>query len=177
MNFILGIDPGRDGAFWGLTKGGSPARWCDMPFNSSGIDEYAIKEFILQFPKDNTLIVLEKPFYSPQLRGKSGFTFGIYYGIVKGIIVGLGYKLEEVPPKRWKKHYGLISTKKNKITKDHSVKRAITLNPLFREKFTYRRNLVHRSGPKAGQKYTQIIKKDGRAEAYLIAEYGRRSFA
>jgi hypothetical protein len=177
MDNIIGIDPGRKGCLWTLFKNGSTGRWIDMPFNSSGIGDYAIVDFITQYKKEDTIIILEKAFYSPIIRGNAGFQFGVYYGTLKGIIIGLGYKLEEVSPIVWKKYYGLISTKDKKITKDHSIKKAMELNPLFRTRFSYQRSLNKKDENDINNQHIQIVKKDGRAEAYLIAEYGRRHFA
>jgi len=182
MKYIIGIDPGMYGAFWVLNKSGSTGRWIDMPFKpkkkgkSQGLDEIAIRSFLAQFSIQDSIIILEKIFFSPLLRGKGGFQFGMYYGIVKGIAVGMGFVVKDVTPISWKSYYGLMSTKKGKFTKDHSIKKAITLNPLFRTKFIFRKILTRRKGINEGKTYTQTVKKDGRAEAYLIAEYGRKHF-
>lgn len=175
MLSVIGIDPGANGAFWELSSVGVTGRWIDMPFHKSGISESEIVDFMKNFSPKDTLVALEQPFYSPLMRGQAGYKFGIYYGIVKGIIYGMGFSVEDVRPVIWKRYFGLISTKDNPVTKENSINRAILLNKNFKTKFTYKRILTKRKGVMSGCEYTQQVSKDGRAEAFLIAEYARRN--
>ncbi len=81
----------------------------------------------------------------------SSFNFGYGLGIWEGIIAAYELPLEKVSPQRWKKTMLADMGK----TKDASRYKAISLFPEV-----------------AGQ--LSRVKDDGRAEALLLAEYGRR---
>jgi hypothetical protein len=73
------------------------------------------------------------------------FNYGVGYGAYLGILTALEIPFQEVRPQTWKKAYSLNSEKSRSI---------IVAQQLF---------------PGA-----DIGKKDGRAEALLLAEYARR---
>ena len=80
----------------------------------------------------------------------ANYSLGHSSGIIMGVLSALGFTYELVRPQEWKKEFGLF-----KAEKDASRKQAIALYPLL----------------------PLSRKKDhGRAEAILLAEYGRRRF-
>ena len=89
--------------------------------------------------------VLEKVSSSPQQGVRSAFTFGQSYGFLRGLLVTLAVPFETVTPQRWQRTLGCLSKGDKNVTKA----RAQELAPHFR--FTHRT-----------------------ADAFLLAEYGRR---
>ena len=80
----------------------------------------------------------------------ANYSLGHSSGIIMGTLSALGFTYEFVRPQEWKKEFGLL-----KAEKDASRKQAAALYPLL----------------------PLSRKKDhGRAEAILLAEYGRRHF-
>lgn len=96
-------------------------------------------------------VTLESVHAMPKQGVSSSFTFGEGLGIWKGIIAARGFSLELPSPQRWKK---AMLTDMGK-DKDASRLKAIQLFP----------SMASQLGRK---------KDDGRAEALLLAEYGRR---
>jgi len=80
----------------------------------------------------------------------SMFNYGMGYGIYKGIFAALDIPFQEVPPVKWKREFSLDKDKSKSIqaAKQLFPKEAINL----------------------------LKSKDGRSEALLLAEYGRRKY-
>lgn len=80
----------------------------------------------------------------------ANYSLGHSSGVIMGVLSGLGFTYELVRPQEWKKDFRLL-----KSEKDASRKQALALYPSL----------------------PLSRKKDhGRAEAILLAEYGRRHF-
>lgn len=151
---VLGIDPGKSGGIACLDLYLRIYDVIEMPKSDLNLimqlnwlynHNYAIMAFIeLQhaFPKQGVV---------------STFNFGKHYGTLVGILKAIGYAMEEVSPKSWKRFFELSDkadkTKKRTEIKNKSIEKAIELFPDLKSK---------------------IGKHDGKAEALLIAEYGRR---
>ena len=99
----------------------------------------------------DVLVILEAVHSLPKQGVASSFTFGEGLGMWKGIIAAYGLPLEMVSPQRWKKE----------IMADQG-----------REKSASRYKAVQ-IFPQVADRLSRI-KDDGRAEALLLAEYGRR---
>jgi hypothetical protein len=158
---IVGVDPGNTGAlsFVYIDKGNITTNcyvW-DMPTlvtvgkgkTKSGntkkhtvIDESELKR-MLSVPITHAFI--EKAQSMPKQGAPATFNYAASYGIVRGICVGLGIPYTLVHPATWKK----VIMKDMDRGKDAAIVRAKQLFP-----------------------YAEIGKKDGRAEALLIAFYG-----
>jgi crossover junction endodeoxyribonuclease RuvC len=95
---------------------------------------------------------VEKVHSMPGQGVRSMFTMGVGYGAWLGLLAGLQIPTTLVMPQRWKK----VMLADQGQDKDASRLRAIQLFPTEAEYFTRK-------------------KDDGRAEAALIAEYGRRN--
>jgi crossover junction endodeoxyribonuclease RuvC len=156
----IGIDPGLHGAVGVITEDGS-AQVFDTPTmviagkkDKNVYNEVAMAQLLTKIVVHyitNSLVVLENVHSMPRQGVASSFTFGMGLGIWKGIIATLGLPLEMPSPQRWKKE---ILTDQGK-EKDASRAKAIQLFPSIAEQFAR-------------------VKDDGRAEAMLLAEYGRR---
>ncbi len=79
----------------------------------------------------------------------SAFQFGVGFGSVLSVLQALHISLEFVTPAVWKRAYGLSRDKHASLFKARLMFPTAELN---------------------------LAKHDGRAEALLIAEYGRRTF-
>ena len=163
MKAIIGIDPGLDGALCYLGNDMN-ILFFDVPTleirsGKKKKREYNINAMANAFyrlPDDvvndqSIIVVLEKIHSMPGQGVRSMFSMGEGFGIWKGLVAGLGMRLELVTPQAWKKEMMDGSGK----DKDASRQKAIQLFPKIAD------NLSRK-------------KDHGRADALLIAEYGRR---
>lgn len=97
------------------------------------------------------LVVLESVHSMPKQGVASSFSFGQGLGMWQGIIAALGLPLEMPSPQRWKKEMLADQGKE----KSASRYKAMQLFPSIASQFSR-------------------VKDDGRAEALLMAEYGKR---
>lgn len=148
----IGIDPGKSGAIAFLSSADS--RVYDMPLKKipgskkKEIDLYKLQKILKECFVGSADIYMEKVHAMPSQGVTSMFSFGRTVGRIEGILSCLSDNLEYVTPQAWKKHFDLI-----KQPKIESVL-------LAREKFPHLSDKLLKS-------------KDGRAEALLIALYGR----
>lgn len=153
---IIGIDPGLDGAVAVLT--GADLVLFDTPtLNVKGASgnrrEYhlnAMAGFLRMYAARATAYI-ENVHAMPGQGVRSMFTMGLGLGAWMGILAGLEIPVTRVTPQRWK---GVMLDGMGK-DKDAGRLRAMQLRPNDASRFERK-------------------KDDGRADAYLIAEYGRR---
>lgn len=154
IKLIIGIDPGKKGAISIITEYGKYEVF-DMPLYPNGeIDGYAIykcleKSFALDY---DSFCFIEKSQPMPKQGVVSVFNYGAGYGKLLAALEILKIPYQEIRPQKWKKYFSLI-----KKDKKESVSLAMKLFPDI-EYTTKRGRLL-----------------DGRAEALLIAEYGKRN--
>jgi crossover junction endodeoxyribonuclease RuvC len=165
----IGIDPGLSGAVAIIEDGWQktelihdevPIKIVDTPTlevesNGKVRNKYNTSAMaaILQpfFHINACMVILESVHSMPSQGVASSFTFGEGLGMWKGIIAAFGLPLEMVSPQRWKKEM-LADQGKDK---DASRFKAIQIFPELASQLSRK-------------------KDDGRAEALLMAEYGRR---
>lgn len=142
--FIVGVDPGKTGAIAVLTLDGTLVWLEDMTdLTGHGIGSWLAE--IFEGEAIDTVFV-EKVGYMPGQRGT--WTFAEGYGAILGALGALGHRVELVTPSKWK---GDLKLSKDKTA---SRQRAAERWPDHADKF-------------------RRVKDDGRAEACLIAEWGR----
>mgnify|MGYP001306975757 CR=1 FL=1 len=156
---ILGIDPGLSGAI-ALLDGERCVEVWDMPVTEKlhgkgrEVNAYLLVDVILEaLEMDEGLAApvayVERVSAMPG-QGVSGmFSLGRSAGVVAGVLAAWGVRVEYVTPQAWKRSQGLL-----KKSKDASRTLAIQRWPEMREQL-------------------KLKKHDGRAEAMLIADYGR----
>jgi crossover junction endodeoxyribonuclease RuvC len=158
MKYFFGIDPGASGAVAILTEEGQFVKVFDMPVLEMKVGK-AIKRRVSAdllahevslYP--NAVAMLEQVSAMPGQGVSSMFAFGESYGIVKGVFAAFKIPAHLVTPAKWKKSMELNASK------DGSRAKAIQMWPEH-----------------AG--YFKRVKDDGRAEACLIAEFGRRNYS
>ena len=154
----LGVDPGFSGAFVALNNDGIMHVF-DMPLakmrhgtgTRNEICAHTLRDELLAFKHDHGQIrvaVVEAVSSSPQMGRASAFRFGEGYGVVTAALACLCIPVERVRPQVWKRHMGLPAEKAASLT------------------------LARAKWPTAD--CFTLKKHDGRAEAALLAEYGRR---
>ena len=156
---IIGIDPGLSGAIAILD--GNVVELFDVPSTkitkgkTSKTDylPYEMAATLRRYwlPNGNVHVFIEKVHAMPGQGSVSMFRFGEGYGLWLGIIAACGYPVTKVTPQAWKK---LIMAGMG--DKDAARTRAQELFP---------------------EKMGELSRKKdiGRADALLIAEYGRRT--
>ena len=157
MTRILGIDPMDKGAL----------AWFDDEENLVCVDMPVVKisKTRLEVDIDSLFQTIrqsraqkayvEKMQPMPVGGGNANFKRGGYSYLLRGLLLAAGVSLVEVPPKDWQKVFG-IRTTKDDDTKTQSYLVASRLYPLYDFK-TERGKII-----------------DGRSDAALILEYGRR---
>jgi crossover junction endodeoxyribonuclease RuvC len=154
---VIGIDPGLDGAV-AIIHSPVEIDIFDTPTltvvgekSRRKYNAAAMAAILEPLQTEQALIVLESVHSMPKQGVASSFNFGEGLGIWKGIIAAYKLPLEMPSPQRWKK---AILADQGK-DKDASRYKAIQLFPSLAEQLSRK-------------------KDDGRAEAVLLAEYGRR---
>jgi hypothetical protein len=146
---IIGIDPGKTGAVAVLWEGGA-SDVIDMPPSPVGLRaELGIEDQPLS-PSPRFVAYVEKQQAMPKQGVSSTFKIGQSYGEILGVFGALSIRVVTVTPVKWKTAMGLRG-------KDKDASRALAMR-LFPQL--------------AGE--LQRKKDHGRAEALLIAEWGRR---
>jgi crossover junction endodeoxyribonuclease RuvC len=150
LRLICGIDPGRKGAIVFLDIGARYVYIVDMPKF-----DYQVIEIFKEVCGKNYVdaVYIEKQHAFPRQGVVSTFNFGKHYGYLLGVLESLELRIIEVSPIKWKSYFQLKKLKTRKQIKQQSIAYAISLFPLLKD----------------------VIKNyDGRAEALLVAEFGRR---
>lgn len=165
MKSVIGIDPGLDGAIAIVRSDGS----CDV-FDLPTLEtikkgktkrgnvkkrrELDIEAFVLILMKlvqneEAGLIMFEAVHSMPGQGIAGAFTFGQTVGRLEGVIRSIGHvRIQYTTPQAWKKYHGIL-----KQGKDGSVRLSRLHYPDMAKTF--------------------LKSKDGRADAVLIAEYGK----
>ena len=153
---VVGIDPGLSGAValvWPATPE-TVTTW-DTPTVLVKVGTHQRRDYdaaamvnVLVVANPG-LVILERPHAMPKSMGGSlaSFSLGRGVGVWEGILAALRFRYELVSPQRWKQYFQLLGQ-----PKDASRLKAARLFPSAE---------LH------------LKKHDGRAEALLLAEYGR----
>ena len=148
---IIGIDPGKTGAIASVLAS-EGALVDDMPILGKRVNACEIFDMLehMKITYD-AVAFIERAQAMPKQGVSSTFNYGVGYGILLGVLQALKIPIsQEVSPRVWKQEFGLIGT-----DKEASRSKAVCLFPGL-----------------AGE--LKLKKHHGRAEALLIAEYGRR---
>jgi len=143
--WIVGIDPGQKGGVALLNPETREVEVYDMPLLPELCDILSSKEIAMVF--------IEKQQAFPKQGIASTAKLMKHYGELLGVLTALKLPFEEVPPKRWQEaiHGAKHKKKPRKEKKKASILKARQMFP-----------------------GAEIGRKDGRAEALLLAEWGRR---
>lgn len=157
-SYILGIDPGINGALALLhIPTNQLAHVIDIPIIASGVKDRktininALTLVLSDWADDIQFCVFEDVHSQPRDGAVGAFSFGKVCGILLGVCGSLMIPVYPVPPQVWKGVFGLSSDK------DES------------------RYLASRKFPESKDMW-KLKKHDGRAEAALLAEFGKRFY-
>ena len=165
MKMIVGIDNGLSGCACFL--GNQEPYFFDTPTISittakkkrQKYDEMKMARFFKELKyrvssESQIFCFIEEVRYLPKQSSQSSGSIGYGYGLWRGIIASCGFACEVVRVRNWQKMFGIYG--KGKETKNASYMTAKRLHP-------------------CGQ-FTTVKGRvlDGRCDAFLIAEYGRR---
>jgi len=160
MSIYIGIDPGITGAMAaiGTMVGGEEQRVDDMPVmekmrssERATLDPAKLRSWLMNYCAMEPTVIIEQLHPQPKIGAVTNFSMGYSYGMLITILDDIGFRYIQVSPAKWKKAMGLNAMK------DLSRQMAIELFPKMKEDL-------------------KLKKHHGRAEALLLAEYGRRLY-
>ena len=158
----MGVDPGLTGAIALIDAEGKVEMW-DMPVKKydgkNHLNNKALHRLFGTLAHATRLCTIEEARGFPGQSSVTGFKQGVVYGQTLAAAEVMGIPNMTVLAFVWKKN--ILAGYKDKRDKKVSVAHAVKLFPSV-EEYLY--------GPKGGV-------KDGRAEALLLAEYGRRVYS
>jgi crossover junction endodeoxyribonuclease RuvC len=150
---VLGIDPGLHGALALLdTEFDENIVVRDMPIAKSSRRNELVGAWLARIVRDLAPheVYLERVHALPRQGVSSSFGFGMTYGMTRGVLAALGIPTHLVTPNEWKRALRLGA--------DKSAARAMAANLFARDASLFVR-----------------VKDDGRAEAALLAYFGRHA--
>lgn len=101
---VLAIDPGSVSAAYGLL--GPGVCLCDdVPVAARMVNAPGLADIVAGSGAD--VVVVERVNAFPKQGVSSSFRFGMGVGIIHGVVAALGFRLVEVAPTLWKKHFRL----------------------------------------------------------------------
>lgn len=170
---FIGIDPGNSGAVVCINPKGKLKGFSPMPVikNEMSLDRLSkvlesmrvitVKGKPKKVPYNRILVLLEEPANFHQKSSKATcLKQGKNYGILKGLVYGLGFSFIEVRPQRWTKKfykgYGKKYTTKQKALM------------VFENQFHQSTDMFKIKGKVPGN-----TRLEGLVDAYLIGQYGR----
>lgn len=150
MTVHLGVDPGAVSGAWGLVDHHGGFLACgDIPNKDGRVNTRQLwAELSQAIDKRDCVIWCESVFSRPGQGSASSFKFARAAGAIEAVCERFLYPWQLITPQAWKKHHALSSNKD-----ESSV-------------------LARRLFPEAAA-HLKRKKDHGRAEALLIAEYGR----
>ena len=140
---VLAIDPGAISAAWGLL-GPGVCMADDIPVADKMINAAGLADMVAGSGAD--VVVVERVNAFPGQGVSSSFRFGKGTGIIIGVVAALGFKMIEVAPTLWKKHF--------RLGPDKEQARALAIKTF----------------PGAAKNLSRV-KDAGRAEALLMASW------
>ena len=146
---FLGIDPGKSGFAVAINEDGTVD---SIPYSEDGYAKFFSGYGKLQCKK---FAVVERDFSSPQMGVRSAFSFGENYGFIRALLSANNIPYECILPNKWKKHFGVTHDKNTSIMCAQRLFPTVDL----------------RASDKCRKPH------DGKAEALLMAEYGRRTYS
>ena len=179
---FVGIDPGQQGAIAFITK---KEEWIiDMPLlPERDIDAKALYNIFEDYKDDDDIyIVIEKAQSMPGQSSVAMFNYGGGYYTILAILKILDLPFEEVRSNKWKKEFGLsgLNANKKKTSDGKKIKKTQA------EKTAAQKQRKEMAVKTAMQMFPKLKNEffvktarsekimDGRAEALLIAAYGKR---
>jgi crossover junction endodeoxyribonuclease RuvC len=163
MTIFVGIDPGVSGAIAAIGPGGvqvADIPTQELPGNGRTqrtVHGYALAVLLRKMvpAEEAAIVVLEDVHAMPSKVSGSGANTSLMHskGSIEAVLSVLRMDARLVNTQRWKRHYGLDADKAKALTLARTLYPAIAASHLSR------------------------MKDDGRADAVLMAHYGKAKFA
>lgn len=155
MSLCIGIDPGLSGAIAIIDHAGELVSVTDSPIvrdlSLAWVDGGELQSIVLNALQGRPArAFVERVSSMPGQGVASSFQFGVGFGSILSVLQAMQISLIFVTPAVWKRSYGLGKDKHASLHKARLLWPSADL---------------------------RLAKHDGRAEALLIAEYGRRRLA
>jgi len=173
---IVGIDIGITGAIAALE--GRKARVFDMPTyerddGKRRVDRQALVGLLHRVAptkreRKACVAFVERANAGPDMGSSAAFNFGMGYGMVQGVLADMGVRICDIAASKWKPAMGVAKSKSAQFGSDEQREQQRDKE----DSLKLARKLFPRLAGELERK-----KHDGRAEALLIAEYGRRELA
>lgn len=157
---VIGIDLGHDGAIVELTSSGEIYDIFDMPTYETGkgsrraYDLPKLKGRFMYMNNENMVFLEDIKSLPPGIRIQATYSLGYCRGILEAMLVMRDIRYEFVRAQQWQKHFGISKHKGDKKKQSYAI-----ASQLF---------------PNAELKTKRGRLLDGRSDALLIAEWGRR---
>lgn len=153
MTLTIGIDPGLSGAIAFLSADGTLELVADLPIvrdkSLAWVDGGALQSMLLDaIGGRQCRAVVERVSAMPGQGVASSFLFGVGLGSILSVLQAMHIRIEFATAAVWKRSYGLSKDKHASLHKARLMFPTAELH---------------------------LAKHDGRAEALLIAEFGRRT--
>lgn len=147
----LGIDPGLSGALAALTDEGAIECLADLPIIRDGklswVDGGRLQSLLIDTLHGRPArVFIERVQAFPSQGRSSAFNFGVGFGSILSILQARHLSIELVTPSHWKREVGLSSDKRASLDKARLLFPSADIG---------------------------LAKHDGRAEALLLANWGR----
>ena len=186
--YFIGIDTGKYGAMVAIDSKGKTVDYEDTPYTNGRIDKNKIVVFLKKFNPRDTFIGIEATFDPAKKGTKKGDNKGLYnfdnFSFGRNTMCPemathtLGFNYEMIYPMTWKTFFSLVSVKYFG-KKNAACMRATNIYKSIDKKPTQifiQTEMKEEDSILFGKK---IVEKktywDGRAEAYLVAQYIRQS--
>lgn len=144
MTIYMGIDPGATGGI-AILGPAWPEPHSYHSFEKSTLGDTVT--LLMNWRFHEVHAILERQQAMPRQGVSSTFKLGQAYGEIRGVLTALGFRFVEVRPTVWKRGMGVSSDKESS------------------------RAMAQQLWPEVG---FARVKDHNKAEAYLLAEYGRR---
>lgn len=175
MRTIIAIDPGVHGGVAVYDEAAT------KPFSAFGFDGMSQADIIAEFSvirqrAGEVVAVLEEiERFMPAMPGASISVYAESYGVLKGALMALGYRLETVRARKWQSGLGLAPERRQKTNGGTPVFKTLkngTVKPVMeKDGPEWKRTLRAR----AQQLYPGIAATLQNADALLILEWARRN--
>ena len=167
MRKYIGIDIGKQGAYYILGEDGSEIARGPMPMIKKEVDWHALNAILEPYEMFNGMTVYEKLGVIFGSSKKTAFSMGEQYGAVRMCCISNNIRYTEIPAKKWQAEMfdGQVKIyktgSKSKVdTKAMALMCAKRLFPQVNLLMTDKSSVPH----------------DGLVDALLMAEYARRKF-
>lgn len=164
MNFIVGIDPGKNGGIAMLNQDGIVINVEKMPETPQDLYNHLVAlvahaaSTASQMEEPRVVVYIEKVGGIPGQGASAAFSFGKGCGHLEMALLALKLPTNDITPQKWQKMYQVGSSSITKSTaaekKEHKLRLKAKAQSLF---------------PQLGKKITNAT-----CDALLIAEYGRK---